>query len=105
MTEAEALAEVQAGLVGPESIPVKLREGLGLDTGLLARVREALTVLAESYAGRATVPKSLALAFVDISGSMLPNRDVYSEEEQERIEDASIGLVEIGWELFGAGHS
>lgn len=100
MTEAEALSTVQEGLIGPYSIPVRLREGRGLDGAMLARLRDALATLTHAYARTDRVPKVLAMAFVDITGSMQANWDRYPEDEQDRIEDATNELVELAWRIF-----
>ena len=105
MTEAEASTTIIEGLFGPESLPVKLRMGNGLDREMLGRVKAAIVFLTEQWKGRSDVPKRVAAAFIDIDNSMRGGGDRYSEEEQQAIEVASIQLVDLAHELFAEAES
>lgn len=100
MTEAEAIRIVDEGLVGPEGVPAKLAMRKGLDKEQLEEVKEALRFLVEAWAGRADVPKKIAMAFVDLGPGMMRAWDFYPEAEQEEIEEASMALVDLGLSLF-----
>lgn len=101
MTEEDAVATVYDGLLGPESIPLKLRERRGLDRTQLARVEEAIAFLTRVYAERSAVPKRLAAAFVDVQGGMEQSRSWYTEAEQDEIQDAADRLTTAAYELLG----
>ena len=100
MTEEEAVTIIHEGLVGPQSIPVKLRTRQGLDREALEKVKGALRFLVDHWKGRREVPKSVALAFVDVGTTITwANRD-YTEQEQEEIEAAGMELTELALSLF-----
>lgn len=101
MTELEAIHVVLDGLVGPDSLPVRLRRGEGLDEAQLARIEVAATRLGELWAGRDVVPRRVAAAFVDIGTTLAWAGAGASKAEQERIEVAALRLVELAHELFG----
>jgi hypothetical protein len=95
-----ALAIVENRLLGPESIPVHIREMQGINTAHYHELKEAVAFLIGAYKDKDTVPKLLALAFVDISNHFfVPNLN-YSTEEQEKLEDCGIELSELANQLF-----
>lgn len=98
MTEEEALAAVTAGLVSRESLPVKLRMGDGFDAELFDRTRAALRFLAERYRDRDHVPKALAFAMVDLTGTLMAAD--YPPELWERVQSATDELVALAYEIF-----
>lgn len=100
MTTEEALNVIFDGLLGEESILVKLRNKEGLDEEKYASVLEAIDVLKNAYKDQEYIPKKLALAFLDISNYFDFSEEWYSEEEQEKIEDAGLQLVQAADELF-----
>jgi hypothetical protein len=102
MTENDAVSEIVAGLYGPASIVTKLRDGTGLDKSQLARTKQAIMFLTEEYRERQCVPKRVALSFIDIRNLMLSGFSLYSETEQDEIEDAVEDLVDLAYKLFGA---
>lgn len=101
-TLAEALDTVTELLLGETSIPVQLRMHEGLDQASFDRLVVATEYLIETYRDQDAVPKSLALAFVDISNHFFYPEGTYPEGELERIEDAGIRLSSLADELFGS---
>lgn len=100
MTEQEAVEVIYEGLAGERSIPIKLSLGEGLDKDMLSQVEAAIRFLIERWRDRPEVPKRLAAAFLDLQTAMQWGGNLYSEKEQEEIEDASIELIQMAWELF-----
>jgi hypothetical protein len=96
-----AEARLTEALSGPDGLLVKLRNREGLDEGLLATVVAATEELIGEYADESTVPKSLALNFVDLSASLEGGWTFYDEATQERVEDARDTLVSLAYDLFG----
>ncbi|HEX6240696.1 MAG TPA: hypothetical protein VFZ61_07380 [Polyangiales bacterium] len=97
---AAALAVVDELLLGPDSIPVRLRAREGLDPQKYAALVEALQILVEHYRGKTEVPKPLALAFVDISNFFYYSEDAYPPKVLERLEDAAHELTQLANQLF-----
>lgn len=100
MDEKAAMRVIYEGLAGEDCIPIKLRQGKGLDKEQLQAVKDAINFLAQEWKSRDMVPKRLAAAFVDIQSAMEWGRDRYSEAEQDEIEDAAIELVDLAYDLF-----
>jgi hypothetical protein len=100
MTENEAIAVIVEGLSGFDGLPTKIHGGRGLDRAQLALVRAAILHLIGAWKDRDTVPKSGAMAFVDIQTGL--SSRFYSEDEQREMEDAGIELVELANRLFAA---
>lgn len=100
MQLSEALNNVEELLVGENSIPVKLRMHEGLDQKKFEELIESLEMLVTYYQGHDTVPKRLALAFIDVGTQFYFNEGEYSEQELEKIEDAGITLSEIANRMF-----
>lgn len=100
MTTEEALNVIYEGLLGEDSIQVKLRNKEGLDEEKYAAVLEAIEVLKEAYKDQDHIPKKLALAFLDVSNYFIFGDEWYSEEEQEKFEDAGLQLVQAVDELL-----
>jgi hypothetical protein len=100
MTEERALELVDEGLVGENSIPVKLRGGGGLDEEMLERTKAALLFLKDLYRDRDTVPKRLAFATVDLSGTLMSRSREYSDELWYRVEVAGEQLVDLAYSIF-----
>lgn len=101
MTIEDDVATVTRLLVSEESIPVQLRLGAGLDEDAYTELAGAVERLVAAYAGRADVPKALALAFVDVGTSFYFGEGTYSEPERERIEDVGQELSYLASQLFG----
>lgn len=94
MTTEEALNVIYEGLLGENSILVKLRNKEGLDEDMYGSVLEAIEVLKIAWKDQDHIPKKLALAFLDISTYFIFSDEWYSEEEQEKFEDAGLQLVQ-----------
>jgi len=100
MDEKVAMRVIYEGLAGEDCIPIKLRQGQGLDKEQLQAVKDAISFLDRAWKSREMIPKRLAAAFVDIQSSMEWGRDLYSEAEQIEIEDAANELVDLAYDLF-----
>lgn len=100
MTTEQALNEIYKGLLGEQSLLVKLRNKEGLDENIFSSILNAVETLKNEYKDTEYIPKKLALAFLDISNYFTFSDDWYSEEDQERIEDAGHQLVQAADELF-----
>src|SRR5690606_41449993 len=59
-----------------------------LDESAFVELLGAIERLTEHFASQQSVPKELALAFVDITNSFTFNEGAYSEQVRNRIEDA-----------------
>jgi hypothetical protein len=101
MDEQGAINIIYEGLVGEDSIPVKLRMGNGLDREQLQQVKDAIVFLTEKWKSQETASKRVAAAFVDIQTGMEWGSRLYSEAEQDEIEDAANELVDLAYGLFG----
>jgi hypothetical protein len=101
MDEQGAIDIIYEGLVGKDSLPVKLRTGKGLDRKQLQQVKDAIGFLNERWKSQETVPKRVAAAFVDIQTAMQWGSSLYSEAEQNEIEDAANELVDLAYGLLG----
>lgn len=100
MTTEEALNVIYDGLLGEQSILVKLRNKEGLDDKKFASVLEAIDLLKNAYKDQEYIPKKLGLAFLDVSNYFSFSDEWYPEEEQEKFEDAGHQLVQAADELF-----
>ena len=101
MTPEAALAMVEARLLGPQSIPVRIRTRIAITDTEMAELHAAIDYLIAHYRHRDTVPKTLAAAFVDIYNSFAPafGQDA---EQARRLEDMAIALQDKAYLLFGA---
>lgn len=95
-----ALATVDELLLGPDSIPVRLRAREGLDAERYQQLVAAIQALIEHYKDKPEVPKQLALAFLDISNFFFFTEKEYPTEVLERLEDAAHELTSLANELF-----
>ena len=102
LTTAAALDTVTELLLGEDSIPVQLRMRDGLHQERFERLVAAIEHLIEAHREQDSVPKALALAFVDVGNAFFYPEGTYPEVELERIEDAGIRLGELASELFGS---
>lgn len=101
----EDLATVQRLLISGNSIPVQLRMHDGVDEDNYIELAGAIERLIDYYATRTEVPKSLALAFVDIGSAFDYAPGAYPDHELERIEDIGQELSHLGQMLFSADES
>ena len=90
MTPELAIAIVEARLLGPESIPVRLRTRAEVTETEIAELMAAIDSLIAHYQDRETVPKKLAAAFVDIYNGFIPAEGAMSTEQAQRLEDARL---------------
>jgi hypothetical protein len=100
MKKDKALETVYNSILGDHSILLQLRNGDGLDEALYGELVAAMKLLIEEYKGQDVVPKKLALSFVDISNYFYFNEGKYSEEYQDRLEDAVHEISQLANELF-----
>ncbi len=100
MDARERIEFVYDGLVGTDSIPVKLRQKHPVDYDKLEQIIESVRFLVEYYKGNDMVPKKLAICFVDIYGAFQFNEDYFDEKTLNELEDIGILLQEMAYELF-----
>lgn len=105
MSIEEDLTTVQRLLISANSIPVQLRMHEGIDEDAYIELTGAIERLIEHYAPRSDVPKSLALAFVDIGTAFDYAPGAYPDDQLERIEDIAQELSRLGQMLFSADES
>ena len=101
MTPEVALAIVEARLLGPQSIPVRIRTREEVTEDEIAELLVAVDYLIVRYRDQATVPKTLAAAFVDIYNGFVPAGGQISDEQAQRLEDVAIALQDKAYRLFG----
>jgi hypothetical protein len=101
MTEEEALALVEDGLVSERSLSVRLRMGEGLDRVMLERTKEALRFLAHLYRDRDTIPKRLAFATVDLTGLLTSGE--HSDDLWYEVQKAGDELTSLAYSIFEPG--
>lgn len=80
MTPEVALAIVEARLLGPQSIPVRIRTREEVTEDEIAELLAAVDYLIVHYRDQAAVPKTLAAAFVDIYNGFVPAGGRMSDE-------------------------
>ncbi len=100
MNRKTALAKVYEGILSDDSILVGMRRGAGLDDERFETVVEAIEFLIQDLKESRTVPKQLALCFVDISNYFYFHEGKYSQAEMDRMEDAAHKLSELANQLF-----
>jgi hypothetical protein len=101
MTTDDDIATVTRLLASDDSIPVQLRMRQGLDEEAYTELTGAIERLITHFASKPTVPKELALAFVDISNGFYYDEGAYPATELERIEDVGHELSQLAQLLFG----
>lgn len=95
-----ALNNIEELLLGQNSIPVQLRQRQGLNREKFKLLTSSIEFLIEEYKSKNTVPKMLALAFVDVTTFFYFNDDWYPPEVQEELEDAANELSALANQLF-----
>ena len=101
MTPELAIAIVEARLLGPQSIPVRIRTRNEVTEAEIAELLAAVDFLIVHYRDQDTVPKRLAAAFVDIYNGFVQAGGQMSEEQAQRLEDVAIALQDKAYRLFG----
>jgi hypothetical protein len=96
----KALKIVENRLLGEASIPVAVRLMKGVNKKDYEELINAILFLIDAFKGKVSVPKILALAFVDVSNHFFVPNLSYSEKELEFLEDCGIQLSELANELF-----
>lgn len=102
MTHEMALDSVEARLLGPQSIPVRIRTRVEVTEAEIAELLAAVDYLIMHYRDQASVPKTLAAAFVDIYNGFVQTCGQMSDEQAQRLEDVAIALQDKAYRLFGA---
>lgn len=100
MNEEIARMRIQKLLLGEDSIPVQLRMRAGLNKNQFSELKEAIEFFIQYYKNESSIPKYLALAFVDISSFFYFTDEGYSEPELEELEDAGALLTSLANQLF-----
>ncbi|MGM7052352.1 hypothetical protein [Escherichia fergusonii] len=100
MNKNKALTIVNEKLLGEQSIPVRVRAKIPFSESEVTLLYEALDYLGDVYRHQDTVPKSLALALVDVYGLFSFREGMYSHEQLVALEDIGITLQEKAINLF-----
>jgi hypothetical protein len=100
MNQEEALNIIENSLLSMDSFPVSIRSFQGVDKEKYEKLKKAILFLIDYYKDKDSVPKKLALAFVDISNYFFVPNIPYSEEDHERFENYGIELTALASELF-----
>lgn len=101
MTPELAIDIVEARLLGPQSIPVRIRSRIAITEAEIGELYAALDFLIAHYEHQETVPKTLAAAFVDIYNGFVTSFE-QDAEQARRLEDMAIALQDKAYQLFGA---
>lgn len=95
-----AIDMVCARLIGDASIPLKIRTRAEVSDDEVRELFSAIDVLTAHYADKDTVPKRLALAFVDVYGSFSITEASVGRDAMQRFEDIGIALQDRADALF-----
>lgn len=95
-----AIDVVCARLIGDASIPLKIRTRAEVSDGEVQELFSAIDVLTAHYADEDTVPKRLALAFVDVYGRFSVAEGFVGRDAMQRFEDIGIALQDKADALF-----
>lgn len=95
-----AVELVSARLIGEHSIPVKIRTRDRVTEEEVNELFLAIDFLISHYRYQDTVPKGLALAFLDIYAGFSVAEGFYSENEIKRYEDIGLALQEKAYDLL-----
>lgn len=99
VTEFDAMQIVEEELLGPASLPARIRRGESLDHEGLERLRAALEFLDNEWRYHSSVPKVVARALVDVK-TMMASGTALSEHDRDDIEDAVEEIVALGYSAF-----
>ena len=100
MNAVEAEKIVYNLLVSENSLPVRVRSKLPWDETEFNELLSAIDVLIEEWAENESVPKFIALAFVDVYGAFTLKEGFYPTEKLNFLEDMAIALQEKAGDLF-----
>ncbi|MCD9584878.1 hypothetical protein [Tenacibaculum maritimum] len=98
--EKEAIEIIYEGLIGVNSIPNDIRIKKEFNIDKLNKIKSAINVLTPLYKDKISVPKKLAVCFIDIYGMFQFKEDFFSEEELIMYEDIGIELQDLAYQLF-----
>lgn len=87
-------------LLSDNSLPVRVRSKLSWHENEFNELLHAIDVLTEEWTERESVPKFVALAFVDIYGAFSMKEGFYPKEKQIFLENMAISLQEKASDLF-----
>ncbi len=87
-------------LLSDKSLPVRVRSKLSWDEAEFNELLDAIDFLIDAWAESKTVPKIIALAFVDIYGVFNLKDGFYPSEKLNFLEGMGIALQEKASELF-----
>ncbi len=85
-----------------ERLTVPLRMGDGLDETALAELSTLLTGLADSWRGRADVPKRAAALLTELYPALVGTAGLYSDDEAHRTEGAAEHLLDLTLTCLGS---
>ncbi|NUW57581.1 MULTISPECIES: hypothetical protein [Cronobacter] len=100
MNTVEAENIIYKLLLSDKSLPIRVRSKLPWDESEFNELLGAVDFLIDAWAGSKTVPKFIALAFVDIYGIFNLKDGFYPSERLNFLEDMGIALQEKASELF-----
>jgi len=100
MDAEHAVDVVCARLLGENAIPLKIRSRKGVSAAEVSELFLAIDVLTGHYRGQDTIPKKLALAFVDVCVGFSVADTFYDQDELERYEAIGIALQDKACALF-----
>ena len=95
-----AIDMVCARLIGDASIPLKIRSRADVSEDEVQEMFSAIDFLTAHYADKDTVPKRLALAFVDVYGRFSIAEALVGRDAMQRFEDIGITLQDKADALF-----
>lgn len=100
MNTIEAEKKIYELLISENSLLVRVRGKSLWDKKEFDELLTAIDCLITGWADKNTVPKHIALAFIDIYGAFSFKDGFYPEDEQEFLEDMGILLQEKATDLF-----
>ncbi|MDE1464274.1 hypothetical protein [Spartinivicinus poritis] len=96
----DAISTVRKELIEEGGMLHRIALYEGIDLKAANRLKTALKSLADYYKDKNDIPKKLAAAFIDLTPLFERSIDMYSEIEQEQIEDIRNDIVSLAVDLF-----
>ena len=92
-------AKLREKVSGENSFLVKLRTESEFDEVLYREIIETLSVWVEEWTEKKSIPKPAFLLCIDLINSLAGGNRFLSEEDSEKVEDASSEIIELLSEL------
>jgi len=99
----DAINTVRQELIDEGGMLYKIALNKGIDENAVDKLMEALNFLVLHYKDAESIPKKLAAAFIDITPLFERSISMYSETDQERIEDIRNDIVSLAEDIFFDG--